>query len=153
MRWLIYVLLLLFSAIVFAAPRTITFPDACAKGKHLLIAAVGDVLLHQPLQNKAQRHGFIDIWATTIPYIKQDNVAFANIEGPLAHGINRAGKIEQLPYHAWNKRIYSGYPLFNYHPSLAWLRHLKNPDLILSRQRITIVLIVIVLVLIVPSMR
>lgn len=88
---------------------SITFPDACAKGESIVIAAVGDVLLHTPLQEKAEKAGFQSLWSEAIPFIKQANIAYANIEGPMAKGMKRQG----------DDAIYSSFPYFNYDPTLA----------------------------------
>jgi len=110
--------LLVCSSLSVALP-TIKFPAACIKGKRITIAAVGDVLLHQPLQMKAVRHGFESLWSAATPYIKSANIAYANLEGPMAYGINKTGRKVKDPGHRWDNNVYSSFPLFNYHPKLA----------------------------------
>lgn len=100
-----------------AAPE-LTFPDACAKGEHFVIAAVGDILLHYPLQLRASKDGFESLWQEALPYLKAADIAYGNLEGPIAAGLNSSQKTVAEPL-AWDFNIYSTYPLFNYHPSLA----------------------------------
>lgn len=101
------------------AKKTIKFPHRCTSGRRLLIAAVGDVLLHKPLQNKAHASNFESLWSPVTPYIKQADMAYANLEGPMAYGVNRRGRVVNHSKTRIGHNIYSSYPLFNYHPSLA----------------------------------
>lgn len=97
----------------------IIFPGACQSGKKIIIAAVGDVLLHQPLQMKASRKGFQSLWEDAIPYLQTADITYGNVEGPMAYGVNRAGQAVEDPGHRWDNNVYSSFPLFNYHPTLA----------------------------------
>ena len=100
------------------AAKAIIFPEACLKGESITIAAVGDVLLHRPLQEKASQKGFVSLWEAALPYLRQADIAYANLEGPMASGVTRDGREVPDDGH-WNQRIYSDYPMFNYHPRLA----------------------------------
>jgi len=95
------------------AEENFIFPNSCAKGKSIIIAAVGDVLLHPPLQKQGAEKGFKSLWADAIPYIKSADIAYANLEGPMAQGINEAGHV------ANSNSVYTGFPLFNYPPSVG----------------------------------
>lgn len=98
----------------YANNAKITFTQACAPGPSILIAAVGDVLLHLPLQEAADQQGFESLWNVAIPYIKTADIGYANLEGPMAQGMKRSG----------DDRVYSSFPYFNYRPGLA--KALKN---------------------------
>lgn len=113
-----FLLCFFFSSCIFAQ-KLITFPHACTHGKHLVIAAVGDVLLHQPLQMKAAKSGFESLWSNATPYLKLANITFGNLEGPMAAGVSKAGRLVKDPGHRWDNHVYSSFPLFNYHPKLA----------------------------------
>ncbi|MBV9575383.1 MAG: CapA family protein [Gammaproteobacteria bacterium] len=107
----------------FADNRTVIFPNACLPGQHIIIAAVGDVLLHQPLQQAGQQKGFETLWEEALPYIHSADLAYANLEGPIAPNITASGK-EMHHADAGNQEVYSSYPAFNYPPTLA--HALKN---------------------------
>ncbi|MBS0286937.1 MAG: CapA family protein [Proteobacteria bacterium] len=115
--------LLIISPLANAQLNPIQFPQSCAKGQSIVIAAMGDILLHHPLQVKASTHGFESLWKAATPYIKQADIAYANLEGPIAIGINNAGHQVSDPYR-FDYSIYTDYPAFNYHPRLA--QDLKN---------------------------
>lgn len=83
----------------------------------LTIHAVGDILLHKKLQRKGIAQGFEVIWQPTIPFLQQADLAYANLEGPIAEDINKRG--QQVSNYRDIFKIYSSFPMFNYHPSLA----------------------------------
>lgn len=94
--------------------RPLRFERACEPSSaQLIIAHVGDVLLHTPLQRAAQAHaaqgGFADLWAGVQPWLALADLRYANLEGPVARSYST-----------------SSYPQFNYAPSLI-------PDLVRSR--------------------
>jgi hypothetical protein len=122
MRYL-FIILLLSSFELNASQKPLRFPDACVPGKQIVIAAVGDILLHHDLQLKASTSGFESLWQIAIPYLKAADVAYANLEGPVAAGINGTLHEVRDPL-VWDYSVYTTYPLFNYHPSLpAALKH------------------------------
>ncbi|MDR3491838.1 MAG: CapA family protein [Gammaproteobacteria bacterium] len=102
MRSLLLTLCLLIACKASYATQTLVFPHSCTTGSSIVIAAVGDVILHPPLQQKGAQKGFESLWKEAIPYIKSADIAYANLEGPMAPGLN-----------------YTGFPLFNYPPSLG----------------------------------
>lgn len=114
---IILLISLFFLSTVNAKP--LTFPGACTQGNSILIAAVGDILLHEPLQNKATRQGFMSLWSAALPFIQSADIAYANLEGPMAFNINRSGKEVSTKDARWYEKIYTGFPQFNYHPNLA----------------------------------
>lgn len=114
----IFVVLCFISPVIYSQSPLI-YPGACQSGHQIVIAAVGDVLLHKPLQMKASQQGFQSLWEDAIPYLQAADITYGNIEGPMAFGVNRAGEPVNDPGHRWDDNVYSSFPLFNYHPSLA----------------------------------
>ncbi len=94
----------------------ITFTKACDSGENLVIGAVGDVLLHGPLQKQGYKSGFETMWKGLLPYMEGPNVMYANLEGPAAAGVSKGGKEVKDPGLVFDGSVYSGYPLFNYNP-------------------------------------
>ncbi len=109
--------LLIFSLAV-QAGAPLDFPDACAQGNRIIIAAVGDILLHHPLQARAKKEGFGVLWEEALPYLKGADIVYGNLEGPIGVGLNSRVREVADPLE-WDFSVYSTYPLFNYHPSLA----------------------------------
>ncbi len=97
------------------------FDAACDPGQTIAIAAVGDVLLHSPLQRQAYAadDGFISLWSDVADLIDAADVAYANLEGPTARGVNSAGRDVPDPGKVFDGTVYASYPMFNYHPSLT----------------------------------
>ncbi len=140
-------LLLSVLSINLIAAENITFKDACRDGNTIQIAAVGDVLLHSPLQKKAAiEKDFGYLWQDLGNYIADADVAYANLEGPTAINTPVKGPELKNPGECWdsqcyssefrnatkytdsngntrrrwnNGSYYSSYPLFNYHPDLG----------------------------------
>lgn len=90
----------------------------CAQGKQIVIAAVGDMLFHYPLQLKASEQGFASLWQEALPFIQAANIAYGNLEGPIGVGILPNGKQIEDPLQ-WKTYLLSRFPSFNYHPSVA----------------------------------
>jgi hypothetical protein len=71
-----------------AAPaRGLAFRDACKAGDRLVVAAVGDVLLHDGLARQAYAQGHHTLWGEVAPLVARAGQAYANLEGPSAAGI------------------------------------------------------------------
>lgn len=102
--------------------HAITFSRACERGNTITLAAVGDVLLHQPLQTQAYRSPDTNgsLWRGITDLIQGADLAYANLEGPTARGIAKGGREVPDPGMTFDNRVYSGFPMFNYHPILAW---------------------------------
>lgn len=111
--------LFILCSVAFSQPYTIKFPNECMKGNSIVIAAVGDILLHDPLQTKGLQQRFESLWEEAIPFIKSADIAYANLEGPIALGINRLGEEVKNKNSPRYKNVYTGFPMFNYPPSLA----------------------------------
>ena len=85
------------------------------------VAAVGDVLLHSPLQRQAAARpdGFQSLWKEVQPWLEGADIAYANLEGPTASGLTRSGRTQTDPGFVFDNQVYTSYPLFNYHPRLV----------------------------------
>lgn len=105
-----------------ARAEAITFSRACDRGDSITLSAVGDVLLHGPLQKQAfaskDNHG--SLWRGITDLIQAADIAYANFEGPAALNVSRGMRVTKDVGMRFDGSVYSGYPLFNYHPILAW---------------------------------
>ncbi len=98
-----------------APPREVFRPGA------VTVAAVGDVLMHILLQEDAaeQPRGYAAQFAHMAPYLEMADVTVANLEGPAARNVAPGGReVDVAPGVIYDGQVYSGYPTFNYHPSL-----------------------------------
>lgn len=101
-----------------AASGPLRFDSACKAGTSITIAAMGDVLLHSPLQRQAYGSGgFESLWRSVQPMFSRTDLTYANLEGPCADGLTTSGAARD-PGRVFDDRVYSSYPQFNYHPSL-----------------------------------
>ena len=104
------------------SPKPIVFEKPCADGTtRVRVATVGDVLLHDMLQKWAstQKEGFYAAFESVADIIRSADIAFANLEGPAAEGVASNGKEVRPPATRYDKSVYRGYPMFNYHPSIV----------------------------------
>lgn len=103
------------------SPKAIAFEKPCADGTRVRVAAVGDVLLHDLFQKWAaqQKEGFYAALDPVSDIIRSADIAFANLEGPAAEGVASNGKAVRPPATRYDKSVYRGYPMFNYHPSIV----------------------------------
>ncbi|MDB4937468.1 MAG: hypothetical protein JWP87_4440 [Labilithrix sp.] len=102
-----------------AAAGPLKFRDACRAGTKITIAAVGDVLLHTPLQQQAYSspEGHHSLWKNVEPLLSRADLTYGNLEGPCADGVATTGEARD-PGKRFDNKVYSSYPQFNYHPSL-----------------------------------
>lgn len=99
----------------------LSFEDACRAADIVTISAIGDLLIHHELQRQAYAapDRFINLWSGVVDLFAKADISYANLEGPTAFGIDRKGKRVKDPGLAFDNSVYTGYPRFNYHPSLA----------------------------------
>lgn len=90
------------------ATAPLTFDGACTAGDRVTVAAVGDVLLHGPLQDQVKSRDGQDgnetygsLWDPVAALLKKADVTYANFEGA-----------------ADASRAYTSYPQFNYNPKV-----------------------------------
>lgn len=95
------------------AENTLNFLNGCRQGTSITIAAAGDILLHTPLQIKGIKKGFQSLWEEAVFYFQHADIAYANLEGPMAYQINEYGSIVHKESNLLGT-VYTGYPLFNY---------------------------------------
>ena len=97
------------------------FDKACVEGDSVTIAAVGDVLLHTRLQKQAftQEDRFRSLWRGVDDLLSAADITYANLEGPAAEGVDNRGRDVTDPGEVFDNRVYTSYPMFNYHPSLV----------------------------------
>lgn len=104
-----------------AAPEPIRFTPSCVDpDRTITIAAVGDVLLHDSLQRWAalQPEGFLTAMRGVGGLLRAADVAVANLEGAAAEGVTGGGRRTATPTSRYDGVVYSGYPMFNAHPSV-----------------------------------
>lgn len=77
------------------------------------IIAVGDILLHDRLQEIGTKKGFNSLWLNVIPQLSQADITYGNLEGPVAEMIDMRGHDTKRP-----REAYTSFPMFNYPPSL-----------------------------------
>ena len=97
----------------------LAFSRACEHGKRIVIGAVGDVLLHQPLAEQGMRRkDFATLWSGVAEELKLPNLMYANLEGPTAGPLTASGKVISDPGY-FDRVAYTSYPQFNYNPALV----------------------------------
>lgn len=104
---------------VAAIPETLRFKTPVDPDTEILIAGVGDLLIHPSFQAQAVTHdiGFLSLWHNTADLMRAPDVTYANLEGAVARDIAKDGSI--VPSASFSDtRVYSGFPLFNYPPTL-----------------------------------
>ena len=100
--------------------EALEFPHQCAAEDRVTIAGVGDLLFHRRLQVQAytRTDGFKTLWAPVADLLKDADITYANLEGPVAplpalsapaHG--KKGPPEQGLYRDRSRtgRLYLGY--------------------------------------------
>ncbi|MBI5535691.1 MAG: CapA family protein [Deltaproteobacteria bacterium] len=99
----------------------VKFTTACDKGDRMVVAAVGDVLLHGGLQQQATtaENRFRSLWSDVEGLLKRADLTYANLEGPTASGVDSSGKAVKDPGFKFDGTVYTSYPQFNYHPFLV----------------------------------
>lgn len=106
------------------SPQTLTFDETCAPGQRTLIAAVGDLLFHEPLQLQAYRPGatFRQFWSPVAAVLAGADVTYGNLESPIAAGVRAGGLAHKDPGRVLDRVVYGRRGdglVFNVHPSVA----------------------------------
>ena len=91
---------------------------ACARPD---LAFAGDVLLHDLIRSDAagRPEGFAPAFQPIAAALSRAHVTVVNLEGPSARNIAPNHRESADPGTIFDGYIYSGYPTFNYHPSIA----------------------------------
>lgn len=86
------------------------------------VAVTGDVLLHRLSQADAAtrpRH-FAPGFDPVAPFLRRADLTIVNLEGPAARNTLPGGRDAGAdPASRFDDRVYTGYPTFNYHPTIA----------------------------------
>ena len=117
-----------------AAGDGIAFRGGAEASELVTVAAVGDVLLHDAVQKFAatRKDGYLSLFRPVADLILGADIAFANLEGPAAAGITKTGRTTAPPDRLWDGWVYSGYPMFNYHPSVLGALKKAGFDVLLT---------------------
>ena len=106
-------------------PAKIRFSNSCEGVSQVTIGAVGDFLMHDPLQKKAARQGtFINQWRAFLPYTRSADIMYGNLETTTARGLTINGQLRTDPGLVYDRSVHTSFPLFNVHPQL--LTDMKN---------------------------
>lgn len=99
----------------------LAFARACEAQERVLVAAVGDILLHHELQIQATRspRRFRVLWDAVDDLLQAPDLTYGNLEVPIAPGVLRSGEEAPDPGFVFDRKVYTAYPRFNAHPSLA----------------------------------
>lgn len=111
---------------VFDAPPL----NMCRGSRRVRLTFAGDVLLHRQLQQIGYAGGFPALWAQAAPFLRDADIAIANLEGPVAPGMTRMGVLRGDPGPIFGTGVYTGYPTFNYHPMILAALHADGVDLV-----------------------
>lgn len=97
------------------------FAGACSSGARHRLAFAGDLLLHQELQKQAykSKQGAAVLWSNIADLLAEPDTMVLNLEGPLAPGLDVDGLEVPDPGKTYDRVVYTAYPRFNYHPSIA----------------------------------
>jgi poly-gamma-glutamate capsule biosynthesis protein CapA/YwtB (metallophosphatase superfamily) len=97
----------------------IDFSRACeSKSSEIVISGVGDILMHSGLQKTAYKYGIDSMWGNLKPLFSATDLNYANLETPVAAGVSGGREVKD-PGPIYDNKVYSGYPLFNTHPSVV----------------------------------
>jgi hypothetical protein len=87
----------------------------------ILVAGLGDILIHEALQIEAHRNPekFFSIWKNVAPYVSAADIAYGNLESPVAMGITAEGRDVGDIGFKYDKKVYSGTDFkFNLNPEV-----------------------------------
>lgn len=96
------------------------------------LAFAGDVLLHALIQSDAagRADGFAPAIAPISAALSRAEVAVVNLEGPAARNIGLGNRQIGDAGTLYDNRAYTGYPRFNYHPSIAGVLRNAGVDVV-----------------------
>ncbi len=97
------------------------FDGACQAGKRVTLAFAGDLLLHRELQEQAYvvDEGAAVLWTNIADLLAEPDLMYMNLEGPMAAGLDRDFLEVEDPGRKYDRVVYTAYPRFNYHASIA----------------------------------
>lgn len=124
---------LIFTTLIATTPASaIQFADACKPASQIIIGAVGDLMFHDALQRDVYRNraGFSSLWPDLSALIRKVGVMYGNLESPAAHGVAQGGRATKDPGKRLDGRVYTGFPLFNVHPSIIGALKAEGVDVL-----------------------
>ena len=97
------------------------FDGACLPGDRVTLAFGGDLLLHHELQIQAyaSEQGAAVLWSNIADLLAEPDLTYLNLEGPVAYGLDRDFLEVEDPGRVFDRVVYTAYPRFNYHASVA----------------------------------
>lgn len=110
------------------ADAPMLFRDACMpptqSADRIVIAGVGDLLFHEPLQRQAltPETDYRRYFAAVAPVLTGADMTYGNLEGPAAHGVVQGGRDWKDPGRTYDGKVYGTAKdalIFNYHPSVV----------------------------------
>ena len=99
-------------------PETLVFEGEGREGQRFVVAAVGDLMAHSSLQRQAYEIGYETTWASVASELYDADLTYGNLEMTTAPGLNQRAREQEDPGMEYDGEVYSGYPLFNAHPSI-----------------------------------
>ncbi|MBI2390832.1 MAG: CapA family protein [Deltaproteobacteria bacterium] len=96
------------------ATGPLRFSRACRSGERVTIAAVGDVMPHEPLQRQAYARGWWTVFGGMTKWLDDAHVTYGNLESPTARGIAYTGALVADPGPVFDDWVYTDTP-FNVH--------------------------------------
>lgn len=111
-------ILILSGALVLSIAKAQTNPSC---DNRILVAATGDIMVHHQPYLDASRspERFFLLWKNVAPYIQVADIAYGNLEAPVAMGIDANGRDHGDIGFVYDQRVYSGTRMiFNYHPQV-----------------------------------
>lgn len=100
------------------ATGPLRFSRACRAGERVTIAAVGDVMPHEPLQRQAYARGWWTVFGGMTKWLNDAHVTYANLESPTALGISFTGALVTDPGPVFDDWVYTDTP-FNVHRGIV----------------------------------
>lgn len=97
-------------------------PTMIAPETEIVLAAVGDVIPHDPVQKFADNAplGYRSGLSRIEPFFDAADIVYANLETPIAPGLLPGGRSAAKPVSHYDGYQFSGYPQFNALPRLAF---------------------------------
>ena len=84
------------AAALFARHQESAQKPAAAPPSEITLVATGDIMMHADVKQAAAQRGFAYLWADVAPEWKAADIAFANLETPVAPETGRPGKPYQF---------------------------------------------------------
>ncbi len=123
--------LLKVTGVLAVASCTPTTPSggSCARPD---LAFAGDVLLHSLIQSDAasRPEGFAPAFGPIAAALSRAELTLVNLEGPTASNIGLGNRPIADPGTLYDGRAYTGFPRFNYHPSIAGVLRNAGVDIV-----------------------